>query len=156
MRALPAHVVGLWATMNTALALGIIAYSGDLFPILVHVGGSALVAGFGLAVLLAWRRHAVGPQLRVAYRSVAALATGVFALVMAGTAVYGLWVLVLAPYPALVAVVMAFRERLPTVAAGVTRPQKLPVDRPPTPQEVRAEALEVAHARTRRRRGEAT
>jgi hypothetical protein len=155
IRAFPAHVVGLWATGNAALALGILAYGGGPFPVLVHLGGSALVAGFGLAVLVAWRRHGVGPQLRTAYRSVSAMAAGALALVLGATVVYGWWVLALAPYPALVLVVALRRERLPAVA-DVDRPRAVPVPRPETPREVREDALEIAHARKRRRRGEAT
>ena len=156
MRAFPAHVVGLWAVGNAALALGIIAYGGGPIPVLLHLGGSVLVAVYGVAVLIAFRRRGVGPQLRTAYRSVAAMAAGALALVLGATAAYGWWVLALAPYPALVLLVMLRRERLPADASGITRPREVPVARPPTTQEVRDEALEIAHARTRRRRGEAT
>jgi hypothetical protein len=156
MRAFPAHLVGLWATGNTALALGIIAYGEWSFAVLLHLGGSALVAVYGLAVLVAWRRHGVGPPSRVAYRSVAALAAGIVVLVVAVAAVYGWWALVLAPYPTVVALVMMRRERLPAGEAGTPPSVEVPVERPPTRVEVRAEALEMAHARKRRRRGEAT
>lgn len=156
MRAAPAHVVGLWAVGNAALALGVLAYGGGPFPVLLHLGGSALVAAFGVAVLVSWSRRGVGPQTRTAYRSIAALATGVLALVLALTWVYGAWVLALAPYPALVAVVMVRRERLPADATDVSQPREVPVERPATTHEIREEALEIAHARKRRRRGEAT
>lgn len=155
-RAFPAHLVGLWATGNAALALGIIAYGGGPLPVLLHLGGSALVAAFGVAVMISWRRHGVAPALRTASRSLAALAVGVLALVLAVTAVYGPWVLALAPYPALLALVMLRRERPPVDATAVSRPREVPVERPATSQEVRAEAIEAAHARKRRRRGEAT
>lgn len=156
MRAFPAHVVGLWAIGNAALALGILAYGGGPVPVLLHLGGSALVAAFGVAVLVSWQRRGVGPPLRAAYRSVAALAIGVLGLVLALTWVYGPWVLALAPYPALVAVVMVRRERLPDGATDVHGAREVPVERPPTTREVREDALEIAHARKRRRRGEAT
>jgi hypothetical protein len=155
MRAFPAHVVGLWATGNAALALGIIPYHEWSFAVLLHLASAGLVALYGLAVMIAWRRHGVGPQLRTAYRSVAALAAGVLVLVLAGTTVYGWWVLALAPYPALVLVLTLRRERLPA-GAHVGRPREVPVARPETPREVREDALEIAHARKRRRRGEAT
>jgi hypothetical protein len=156
MRAVPAHVVGLWAIGNAALALGILAYGGGPFPVLLHLGGSALVAAFGVAVLVSWRRRGVGPQLRTAYRSIAALAAGILGLLLALTWVYGPWVLALAPYPALVVVVMVRRERLPADVSDVDHPREVPVERPTTTHEVREEALEIAHARKRRRRGEAT
>lgn len=159
-RAFPAHVVGLWATGNAALALGILAYGGGsfsvAFPVLLHLGGSVLVAVFGLAVMVSLRRHGVAPALRTASRSLAAMAIGVLAVVFAVTVVYGPWALALAPYPALVAVVMLWRERPPPDATAVSRPREVPVERPSTSREVRAEALEAAHARKRRRRGEAT
>lgn len=159
-RAFPAHVVGLWATGNAALALGIIAYGGGgfsvAFPVLLHVVGSALVAVFGLAVMISWRRRGVAPALRTATRSLAALAIAVLAVVFAVTVVYGPWVLALAPYPALVAVVMLWRERPPADAGAVSQPREVPVERPATSREVRSEALEAAHARKRQRRGEAT
>ena len=156
MRAFPAHVVGLWATGNAALSLGMIAYGSSPLPVLLHLGGSVLVAVFGVAVMIAFRRQGVEPQLRVAHRSVAALALGVVALVIGVAACYGPWVLIALPYPVFTALVMLRRERLPAGADGPPRPYELPVERPPSSQEVREEALEVAHARTRRRRGEAT
>jgi hypothetical protein len=156
----PAHVVGLWATLNAALALAIIPYGDWVLAVLLHVVGSALVAVFGIAVLVSLRRRGAGPELRLPYRSVAALAAGAVVLVLALTTVYGWWVLVLLPYPLAVALVAARRERLPADAADGTgeidTPQRVPVERPATTDEVRAEALGIAHAQQRRRRGEAT
>lgn len=160
----PAHIVGLWATLNAALAGVILFYDDPLspLPVVLHLTGTTLVTVFGVAVLVTMRRRGTAPQLRLPYRSVAALASGVVALLLGLAWVYGAWVLALVPYPLLVAVVMVRRERLPADTAGprgapgVPTPQPVPVDRPATTAEVRAEALEIAHEQRRRRRGEAT
>ena len=154
---LPAHVVGLWATLNVALTLVLPLYDEWPFALVLHLLAAGVVTVFGLAVLVAARRRGVGPPLRVPYRSVAALATGALGLVVAMAVVWGWWVLVLAPYPLLVLLTTLRSERVPADATGpLTSPRPVPVDRPPTNREVRAEALENAHARKRARRGEAT
>ncbi|MDD7968037.1 hypothetical protein [Actinomycetospora lemnae] len=160
----PAHIVGLWATLNAALAGAIVLYVEPLFPLplVLHLVGAALVTIFGVAVLVAGRRGGAGPQLRLPYRSVAALAGATVALLLALTWVFGLWVLALVPYPLLVAVVMVRRERLPVDATtqagapGTRSPVPVPVERPLTTPEVCARALEIHHAQQRRGRGEAT
>lgn len=160
--AAPAHVVGLWATLNAALAGVLIVYGEWAMPVVLHFVGTTLVTVFAIAVLVSMRRHGTGPQLRLPYRSVAALATGVVVLLLALAWVFGLWFLALVPYPLVVALVMVRRERLPADTAGprgataLRAPQPVPVDRPETTEEVRAQALEIHHAQQRRRRGEAT
>lgn len=162
--AAPGHVVGLWATLNAALSLVILFYDPrDPLPLVLHLLGAMLVTIFGVAVLVTLRRRGTGPQLRLPYRSVAAGATGVVALVLCFSWVYGVWVLALLPYPLVVAVVMAVRgERLSAAAAdapgvpALRAPRSVPVDRAPTSDEVRDRALEIHHAQQRRRRGEAT
>jgi hypothetical protein len=161
--AAPAHVVGLWATLNAALALAILIYDPGPLPVVLHLLGTTLVTIYGVAVLLTLRRRGTGPQLRLPYRSVAAGATGVAVLVLCLAWVYGVWVLALLPYPLVVAVIMAVRgERLSAASADASgvpalrAPQSVPVDRAPTSDEVRDRALEIHHAQQRRRRGEAT
>lgn len=165
MGAAPAHLVGLWATLNAALACVIVLYDPPLgpLPLVLHLVGTTLVTIYGIAVLVTLRRRGSGPQLRLPYRSVAAGATGVVALVLGLAWVYGVWLLALLPYPLVVAVVMAVRgERLPAAAADASgapalrAPRSVPVDRAPTDDEVRARALEIHRAQQRRRRGEAT
>jgi lysylphosphatidylglycerol synthetase-like protein (DUF2156 family) len=154
----PAHIVGLWATLNLALTLVLPVYDEWSFALVLHLLASGVVAVFGIAVLVAIRRRGIGPELRLPYRSVAALATGALGLVVALAVVWGWWVLVLAPYPLVVVLLTLRSERVPAGAdTGPLRtPRPVPVDRPPTTREVRAEALENAHARKRARRGEAT
>jgi hypothetical protein len=161
--AAPAHVVGLWATLNASLSLVILFYDPGPLPVVLHLLGTTLVTIYGVAVLVTLRRRGTGPQLRLPYRSVAAGATGVAVLVLCLAWVYGAWLLALLPYPLVVAVIMAIRgERLPAAAAdaaGVPAlrvPRAVPVDRAPTGDEVRDRALEIHHAQQRRRRGEAT
>lgn len=155
---LPAHIVGLWATLNVALTLVLPVYDEWPFALVLHLLATGLVAAFGVAVLVAVRRRGLGPQLRLPYRSVAALAAGALGLVVALSVVWGWWLLVLAPYPLIALLVTVRSERMPADAGPgpPRRPQPVPVDRPATNREVRAEALESAHARKRARRGEAT
>lgn len=155
------HVVGLWATLNLVLALGLIAYDGSPFVIGLHVAAVVLVAGFGLAVRGAARRGAVGPQLRQPYRSLAAASAGTTAFVIAWGAAYGTWLWILAIYPVIVTILLVGRERLPRQAGEASpdqlaRPREVPVERPPDPATARRRGLEIAHRRRRRRRGEAT
>ena len=126
----PHGVVGAWATGLLALALVLLPFAQHIAVVVMYLAAIGLVAGFGLAVLMAARRgaeHAV--QRRQPRRATAA----VFAALAAGVAATGLaygWVLVLAAvYPLGIALWMLRGERLPARA----RPWPVSVDgTPPT------------------------
>jgi hypothetical protein len=50
--AAPAHVVGLWATLNAALAGVLIVYGEWAMPVVLHFVGTTLVTVFAIAVLV--------------------------------------------------------------------------------------------------------
>jgi hypothetical protein len=82
-------------------------------PFFLYIGGSALVAVFGLAVLLAVRAGRVGAQQRQPRRASAAVFAVIgVALGLAGFA-YGWWLSVFAFYPLALAAWVLRGERLP-------------------------------------------
>ncbi|MDR7301438.1 hypothetical protein [Haloactinomyces albus] len=111
----PSHaVVGGWAAGNLVLALILLfAFRPEGFlEQLLYIWSSALVAGFGVVVLLVTRSGRVGVQQRQPRRATA----GVFAAL--GIAVgltgfaYGWWLSVIAFYPLVLAVWLLRGERL--------------------------------------------
>ncbi|RCW46092.1 hypothetical protein DFQ14_102394 [Halopolyspora algeriensis] len=107
-------VVGAWATGNLVLAL-ILLFAfrpAGFIEQLLYIWSTALVAGFGVAVLLATRAGRVGTQRRQPRRA----AAGIFAAL--GLAVgltgfaYGWWLSVIAFYPLVLAAWLARGERL--------------------------------------------
>lgn len=111
----PSHaVVGGWAAGNLVLAL-ILVFAfrpAGFLEQLLYIWSSAIVAVFGLAVLLAARTDRVGTQQRQPRRATA----GVFAAL--GVAVgltgfaYGWWLSVIAFYPLVLAAWLLRGERL--------------------------------------------
>ena len=114
IRLKPAHaVVGAWAAANLVLALVHLGFHPRSLPFFLYIGGTAVVAGFGLAVLLAVRAGRVGAQQRQPRRaSAAVLAVIGVALGLAGFA-YGWWLSALAFYPVALAAWVLRGERLP-------------------------------------------
>jgi hypothetical protein len=114
MKLKPTHaVVGAWAAANLVLALVHLGFHPRSLPFFLYIGGTAVVAGFGLAVLLAVRAGRVGTQQRQPRRAGAAvLAVIGVALGLAGFA-YGWWLSALAFYPLALAAWVLRGERLP-------------------------------------------
>lgn len=114
MKLEPAHaVVGAWAAGNLVLALVHLAFHPRALPFFLYIAGSAVVAGFGLVVLLAVRTGQVGAQQRQPRRaSAAVLAVIAVALGLAGFT-YGWWLSVLGLYPLMLAAWVLRGERLP-------------------------------------------
>ena len=124
----PHGVVGAWATGLLVLALVLFLFARQPAVVVMYLAAIGLVAGFGLAVLLAARRgaeHAV--QRRQPRRATAAVFAALAVAVAATSLAYG-WVLVLAAaYPLGVALWMLRGERLPAGA----RPWPASVDGTP-------------------------
>lgn len=110
----PAHaVVGAWAAANLALAVIVLAFHAGPLQLMIHVGAAAIVAGFGLAVLLAVRTGRVGPQRRQPRSASAAVFAGLgVAAGLTGLA-YGWWLSVLGLYSLALAAWLVRGERLP-------------------------------------------
>ncbi|HXT46964.1 MAG TPA: hypothetical protein VN748_23090 [Pseudonocardiaceae bacterium] len=130
----PSHgVVGAWAAGNVVLALVHLAFHPRPLPFFLYIAGSAIVAGFGLAVLAAVRTGRDGPQRRQPRRASAAVvaALGV-AMGLTGFA-YGWWLSVLGVYLLGVAAWLVRGERLRPgarpwpVALGDAEPAGQPV-----------------------------
>lgn len=138
----PWHVVGFWALGLTVYAFTLLGFALGTSPStpwasVLYLGSAALVAAFGLAVLLAARRgreHA--QQLRQPRRATAAvfLAIGI-AVATLGLA-YGWVIPLIAVYPLAIAAWMLRGERLParadpwpaTVRPEPTQPARLPYE----------------------------
>lgn len=110
----PSHaVVGGWAAGNVVLALVLLAFSPAPLPVLLYIAATALVAGFGMAVLLAVRAGRVGAQRQQPRRASAAVfAVLGLAVGLTGFA-FGWWFSVFALYPLGLAAWLLRGERLP-------------------------------------------
>jgi hypothetical protein len=114
----PTQVVGFWAAGLVVLAVVLFGFTlrprATPLEALLFLGSAALVAAFGLAVLLAvraGREHAM--QQRQPRRATAAVFLAVAGGVAALALVYGWVLLLLALYPLGVAARMLQGERLP-------------------------------------------
>lgn len=109
----PSHgVVGAWAAGILVLALIHLAFRPRPLPFFIFVGGSAVVAGFGLAVLLAMRAGYDGPQRRQPRRARAAVVAALGAAMGLTGFAYGWWLSVLGIYLLFVAAWLLRGERL--------------------------------------------
>jgi hypothetical protein len=109
----PSHgVVGAWAAGNLVLALVHLAFRPRPLPFFIYIGGSAVVAGFGLAVLLAMRAGHDGPQRRQPRRASAAVVAALGAAMGLTGFAYGWWLSVLGVYLLGVAAWLVRGERL--------------------------------------------
>lgn len=109
-----ALVVFGWAGFNALLTLVLVIYSWrDPFPLAVYSGAVVVLGTFGVVVLLSGRqRMPSGPYL-TATRSASAGFLG-FALTLIGLGFfYGLWLMLFALYPLVLAAVLVRRERVP-------------------------------------------
>ena len=130
----PSHgVVGAWAAGNVVLTLVMLLFSPRPLPFFLYLAGSALVAGFGLAVLMAVRTGRDGPQRRQPRRASAAVVAALGAAVGLTGFAYGWWLSVLGVYLLGVAAWLVRGERLPAgarpwpVALGDAEPAGQPV-----------------------------
>jgi hypothetical protein len=126
----PAVVVFGWSGLNALLTLVLVIYSyADPFPLIVYMSAVLLVGGFGTAVLVAARRRAgqaPAGRLRIAVRSASA-AFLAMAITLIGLGFsYGLWLMLVALYPLLLAGILLRRERLSSVV--IPPGWQLPVD----------------------------
>jgi hypothetical protein len=113
----PSHgVVGVWAAGNVVLAMAQLPFKPRPLPFFLYLAACALVAGFGLAALLAVRTGHVGVQRRQPRRASAAVvgALGV-AVGVAGFA-YDWWLSMFGVYLLGLAAWLLRGERLPTEA----------------------------------------
>jgi hypothetical protein len=108
----PAAVVGGWAAGNVVLALVLLAFHPTPLEVLIYIAGSALVAGFGLAVLLAARTGQVGTQRRQPRYARAAVFAGLGSAVGLAGLAYGWWLSVLGVYLLVLAAWLMRGERL--------------------------------------------
>ncbi|HEX6404984.1 MAG TPA: hypothetical protein VF003_17790 [Pseudonocardiaceae bacterium] len=109
----PSHgVVGAWAAGNVVLALVHLAFHPRPLPFFLYIAGSAIVAGFGLAVLAAVRTGHDGPQRRQPRRAGAAVVAALGAAVGLTGFAYGWWLSVLGVYLLGVAAWLVRGERL--------------------------------------------
>jgi hypothetical protein len=129
----PSHgVVGTWAAGILVLALIHLAFRPRPLPFFIFIGGSAVVAGFGLAVLLAVRTGRDGVQCRQPRRASAAVVAALGAAMGLSGFAYGWWLSVLAVYLLGVAAWLVRGERLRPaarpwpVALGDTQPAARP------------------------------
>ena len=129
----PSHgVVGAWAAGILVLALIHLAFRSRPLPFFIFVGGSAVVAGFGLAVLLAVRTGRDGHQRRQPRRASASV-VGALGTAMGLTGfAYGWWLSVLGIYLLGVAAWLVRGERLRPAARPwpVVLGDAEPADRP--------------------------
>jgi hypothetical protein len=118
-----ALVVYGWAAFNALLTVVLVVYSyRDPFPLIVYSGALVLIGTFGTAVLLVGRDQLVPGSYRMATRSTsAAFLAAALALIGLGT-IYGLWIMLFALYPLLLAVVLVRRERVIPGAATDKEP----------------------------------
>ncbi|PZS39508.1 MAG: hypothetical protein DLM62_07850 [Pseudonocardiales bacterium] len=106
-------MVGAWAAANLGLALIMLAFPLQPVELSVHVAAAAIVAGFGITVLLAMRAGRVGTQQRQPRTARAAVFAGLgVAMGLTGLA-YGWWLSVLGAYPLALAAWLVRGERLP-------------------------------------------
>lgn len=113
----PAHTVGVWAAGILVLALvllgfGTFEFPTGVLPVMIFVAAAAIVAGFGLAVLLAARAGRVGAQRRQPRRASAAVFAALGIAVGLSGFVYGWWLSPLAFYPLALAAWLLRGERL--------------------------------------------
>jgi hypothetical protein len=109
----PSHgVVGAWAAGNVVLAMAQLGFHPRPLPFFLYLAGSALVAGFGLAVLLAVRTGRDGPQRRQPRRASAAVVAALGAAMGLTGFAYGWWLSVLGVYLLGVAAWLVRGERL--------------------------------------------
>lgn len=123
----PAVVVFGWAAANALLTVVLVIFSyQDPFPLIVYMCGVLLVGGFGTAVLVAARRQAAAwYPTAVRSASSAFLAMGITFIGLGFF--YGLWLMLVALYPLLLAGILVGRERLS--AAVIPDGWRLPLDR---------------------------
>lgn len=122
----PAVVVLGWAAVNALLTVVLVIFSyQDPFPLIVYMCAVLLVGGFGTAVLVAARHEAVDwYPTAVRSASSAFLAIG---LTLIGLGfIYGLWLMLVALYPLLLAGILHGRERLSSVV--IPPGSRLPLD----------------------------
>jgi hypothetical protein len=103
--------LGGWVAANGVLAGLLFIYHPEPISVALYASALVLVAGFGVAVLVASRRGRVGAQLRMPVRGTSAALAAVGVLLIGLGLVYG-WVLALIGLvPLLASPVAARRER---------------------------------------------
>jgi hypothetical protein len=110
----PSHaVVGIWAAGNVVLAVIQLAFNPRPLQFFIYIAAAALVAGFGLAALLAVRTGRVGAQRRQPRRASAAVVGALGAAVGVAGFAYDWWLSILGVYLVGVAAWLLRGERLP-------------------------------------------
>lgn len=106
-------VVGAWAAANLALGLIILGFTpARPLQFFAHIGGTLMVAIFGLAVLLAVRTGHVGAQQRQPRRATAAVIAALACAVGLSGFAYGWWLSMFGVYLLGVAAWLVRGERL--------------------------------------------
>ena len=138
----PAVVVFGWAALNALLTVVLVIFSyQDPFPLIVYMCAVLLVGGFGTAVLVA-ARHETVDWYPTAVRSASSAFLAIGLTLIGLGFVYGLWLMLVALYPLLLAGILLGRERLSSVvippgsrlpldpATGQAPPRVVPADLP--------------------------
>jgi hypothetical protein len=125
----PLHLtLGGWVAANGVLAGVLFIYHPEPISVALYAAAIAILAGFGVSVLVAARRGRVGAQRRMPVRGTSAALVAVGLLLVGLALVYG-WVLALVGLVPLLAAARAARgERVP---AGLRPSPAVPEGRPP-------------------------
>lgn len=122
----PAVVVFGWAAANALLTVVLVIFSyQNPFPLIVYMCAVLLIGGFGTAVLVA-ARHEAADWYPTAVRSASSAFLAIGITLIGLGFVYGLWLMLVALYPLLLAGILLGRERLSS--AVIPTGWRLPLD----------------------------